>query len=141
MSPEFPLLLQFLDHFWIGTVAVRVDHPGARVTRGKQGVPEKALDSRGITPGSKQEIDGGTGRVDGPVQVCPLALHPSVGLVHPPGSVGRLQFAAATFIQFRRVALDPSPDGGMVSRQASFRKKFLDVAMRARIADTTLPHR
>jgi hypothetical protein len=79
MSPEFPLLLQFLDPFWIGTVAVHVDHPGARVTRGKQGVPEEALDSCGIPSGGKQEIDGGTGRVDGPVQVCPLALHPKSG--------------------------------------------------------------
>ena len=36
----------------------------------------------------KQEIDRAAGRVDGPVQVGPLALHPNIRLIHPPGGSG-----------------------------------------------------
>ena len=94
-----------------------------------QGVLEETLGGSSIPPGGKPEIDRSTGRVDGPVQVGPLAFHPNVSLIHPPGSVGGFQFAAATFIQFRRIALDPSPDSGVVGRQAALGEKFLDVTI------------
>jgi hypothetical protein len=41
-----------------------------------RGVLEESLGRSSIPPGGKQEIDRGTGRVDGPVQVGPLAFHP-----------------------------------------------------------------
>ena len=77
----------------------------------------------------EQKIDGVAGGVDGPVQVGPPAVHSNVGLVHSPGPIGRLQFPAATLVQFGRVTLDPAPDRGMVSRQASFREEFLDITI------------
>src|SRR5215471_11896027 len=126
-TTQFALLLQFRHRLGIGGVAVDVDHPGARVTRSKQGVPEEALSGSGIPPGGKQEIDRSTGRVDGPVQVGPLAFHPNVSLIHPPGAIGGLQLLATTLIQFRRIALDPSPDGSVVGSQAALGEKFLDV--------------
>jgi hypothetical protein len=35
-------------------------------------------------------------------------------------------------IQFRSIALDPTPNGGMVGCQAPLSKKFLDIAVRKR---------
>jgi len=84
-----------------------------------QSVLEKAFGGSSITPGGKQEIDRGTGRVDGPIQIGPLALHPNVSLIDPPGAISRLQFATTTRVQFRRIALDPSPDGRVVGWKAS----------------------
>ena len=39
----------------------------------------------------KQEINGGTVRIDGPIQLAPAALYSNIGLVHAPGLVGRLK--------------------------------------------------
>src|SRR5262245_4010485 len=97
-----------------------------------QGVLEKTLGGSSIAPGGKQEIDRSTSRVDGPVQVAPLALHPNVSLIHPPGAISGLQFPTTTLAQFRRIALDPSPDGSVVDWQTSLGEKFLDVAIRKR---------
>ncbi len=38
----------------------------------------------------KQEINRGSGEIDGPIQVAPAALHSNVGLVHAPQLIGRL---------------------------------------------------
>src|SRR5215467_6252187 len=128
-TTKFALLLQFRHHLGIGGVAVDVDYPGARVTRSKQGILEEALGGSSITPGGKQEIDRGTGRVDGSVQVGRLAFHPNVSLIHPPGAISGLQFPTTTLAQFRRIALDPSPDGSVVGWQSSLGEKFLDVTI------------
>jgi hypothetical protein len=52
-TSEFALLLQFRHDLGIRGVAVDVDHPGARVTRSKQGVLEEALGGSSIPPGGK----------------------------------------------------------------------------------------
>jgi len=65
-------------------------------------------------------------------RVGPLALHPNVGLIDPPGAIGRFQFPTTTLVQFGRIALDPSPDAGVVSWQASLGEKLLDVTIRER---------
>ena len=124
------LPLQFGHNLGIRRIAVHVDHPRARVTRSEQGGLEEALGGSGITTGGKQEIDGGAGGIDGPVQVGPFAFHPDVGLVDSLGAVGGLQFPTTALIQFGRIALDPSPDGGVVCGQASFGEQFLDVPVR-----------
>jgi len=53
--------------------------PFFAVIDSKQGVLEETLGGSGIPPGGQQEIDGSTGRVDGPVQIGPLAFHPKSG--------------------------------------------------------------
>src|SRR5215471_21423976 len=68
-TTKFALQLQFRHNLGIGRVAVDVDHPGPRVTRGMQGVLEETLGGSSIPPGSEPEIDRRAGRVDGPVQV------------------------------------------------------------------------
>jgi hypothetical protein len=54
-TAQFALLLQFRHNLGIGSVAIDVDHPGARVTRRTQGVLKEALGGGSIPPGGKQE--------------------------------------------------------------------------------------
>jgi hypothetical protein len=54
-TTQFALLLQFRHDLGIGGIAIDVDHPGARATRSKQGVPEEALGGSSIPPGGKPE--------------------------------------------------------------------------------------
>src|ERR1700681_3869420 len=68
----------------------------------------------GIAQRRKQEINGGTGRIDGPIQVAPAARHANVGLVHTPGFVSRLEIAPDALLQFWTAPLDPAPHGRMV---------------------------
>jgi len=88
---------------------------------------EETLGRSRVPASGEQEIDGGSSGVDGSVEVGPLALHPNVGPIHPPGAVGRLQFPAAALVQFGSIALDPTPDGGVVGGEAPLREEFLDI--------------
>jgi len=60
---------------------------------------------------------GGTGRIDGPIEVAPAALYANVGLVHAPGFVGRLEMPPYALLQFWNVPLHPEPHGRMVGLQ------------------------
>ena len=95
-----------------------------RTHRHKDCVPQPNTVHRiGVTP-----VDGGAGGINGPIEVTPAALHANIGLIDPPGLVGRLEMAAQPLFQFRdrnvapnaRWSCDPPP-------------------VRAR--RTTLPHR
>jgi hypothetical protein len=57
------------------------------------------------------------GRIDGPTQVAPAALHANVGLVYAPGFVGRLEMPPDALLQFWTVPLHPAPHGRMVGLQ------------------------
>ena len=49
-----------------------------------------------VTVSGEQKFNGRAGGIDGTVQLNPLAQHPNVGLIHPPGAVGGLQFPPAS---------------------------------------------
>src|SRR5215469_17898349 len=57
---------------------------------------------------------------DGRIEVTPTALHPNIGFIDTPGFVGRLEMTAQPLLEFRPVALNPSPDRGVVGLQAAF---------------------
>ena len=47
-----------------------------------------------VTQGRKQEINGGTSGIDGPIEVALAAFHSNVGFVDAPRLVGRLKMAS-----------------------------------------------
>ena len=49
--------------------------------------------------------------------------------LHPPGTIGGLQFPTTALIQLRRVALNPTPDGCVVGGQTSFSEELLHVSI------------
>src|SRR5437868_4023592 len=57
------------------------------------------------------------------------AFYPNVGLIHPPGFVGRLQMRSSPLLKFRCIVLNPSPDRRMVDLQAALDQQLLDITI------------
>jgi hypothetical protein len=141
-TTKFAFLLQFRHRLGIGGVAADVDDPGARVTRSMQGVLEEALGGSSIPPGGKQEIDRSTGRVDGPVQVGPLAeLLSERGLSADHTTIWRwVQCYAPELNKRCRRELKPT-NGSWRVDETYIRVKPRRYDRRAKIADTIPLHR
>ena len=90
---------------------------------------KEALGRIGVAVSREQEINSSPAGIDPTVQVGPFAFPANVGLIHPPGGVGGLQFPATAPVQFGSIALDPAPDSGMIRGQSALGQQFLDVAI------------
>src|ERR1019366_5935327 len=82
----------------------------------------------------QQEVDGGTGGIDGPIEVTPTAFHSNIRLIDPPGFVGRLEMTAQPLFQLGTVTLNPAPDRRVIGLQTAFGEQLFDVAERERVA-------
>jgi len=82
-----------------------------------ESLAEQALGRRRIAQRRQQEVDGGTGGIDGPIKVTPTALHANIGLIDPPGFVGRLEMRAQPLFQYGTVTLHPTPDRRVIRLQ------------------------
>ena len=82
-----------------------------------------------ISMSRQQKVDGATARIDSPVKIGPFAVHANVGFIDPPGAIGGLQFPPAALVQLRGVALNPSPDRGVVNWQAALGEQLFDVSV------------
>src|SRR5271165_584068 len=122
--------LEPLDGWWITGVLVGIDDPRHRMVLSAQSLGEKALSRCCVAFSRKKEVDRRTAGVDSPVQIRPFALDPDVGLIHPPAVVGRSEPRSQSALNFRRVTLDPPPDGDVVDQKSALSKEFLDVTVR-----------
>src|SRR5271155_4102557 len=95
---------------------------------------EQTFGCRGIAQCRQQEVDGGTGGIDGPIEVTPSALHSNIRLIDSPGLVGRLEMTAQPLFQFGTVTLNPTPDGRVIRLQTALGEQLFDVAERERVA-------
>src|SRR5215469_7732541 len=100
------------------------------MTGSLQGLLKELLGRSRITFGGKPKVDGGTGGIDGTIQVSPVPALANIRFVDSPRAVGRFQFAPAFPVQHRRVALHPTPHAGVVSSQTTFYKQFFNVPIR-----------
>src|SRR5215467_9521289 len=89
---QSPLPLQLCNYLRIRWIAVHIDDTGPPVARSTQQFLKEALGRIRVTVSRKQEINSSPAAIDGTVQVGPFASHANVGLIHPPGAVGGLQF-------------------------------------------------
>src|SRR6202140_5445781 len=95
---------------------------------------EQAFGRGGIAQRRQQEVDGGTGGIDGPTEVTPSALHSNIRLIDAPGFVGRLEMPAQPLLQFGTVTLNPTPDRRVIRFQTALGEQFFDIAERERVA-------
>ena len=93
----------------------------------------RRLAAAGIAQRRQQEVDSGTGGIDGPVEVTPSTLHSNIGLIDPPGFVGRLELPAESLFQFGVVTLNPTPDGRVIRIQTALGEQLFDIAERERV--------
>jgi len=95
---------------------------------------EQAFGRHGIAQRQQQKVDSGTGGIDGPVEVTPTALDSNIGLVNPPGFVGRLKMTLQSHFQFGTVSLHPTPDRRVIRLQTALGELLFDIAQRERVA-------
>ena len=98
-----------------------------------ESLAEQPFGRCGIAQRGQQEVDRGAGRIDGPIQVTPAALDAQVGLIDPPGLVGRLEMTAKPMFQLRTETLNPTPDSGVICLQTAFGEQLFDIAERERV--------
>src|SRR5271156_6545169 len=60
---------------------ISVDDAGLRMRWIAERLAEQTFGRRGITQCRQQEVDGGTGGIDGPIEVTPMALHSNIRLI------------------------------------------------------------
>src|ERR1035437_10005465 len=94
---------------------------------------EQAFGRRRIAQSRQQEVDSGTGGIDGPIEVTPTALHSNIGLIDTPGFVRRLEMTAQPLLQFGTVTLNPTPDCRVIRLQTALGEQLFDIAERERV--------
>ena len=112
---------------------ISVDDAGLRMRWIAESLAEQAFGRRGIAQRRQQEVDGGTGGIDGPIEVTPTAFHSNIRLIDPPGFVGRLEMTAQPLFQFGTVTLNPTPDRRVIHLQTAFGEQLFDIAERQRV--------
>src|ERR1035437_5694570 len=98
-----------------------------------ESLAEQAFGRRSIAQRRQQEVDSGTGGIDGPIEVTPTALHSNIRLIETPGFVGRLEMTAQPLLQFGTVTLNPTPDRRVIHLQTAFGEQLFDIAERERV--------
>src|SRR5215831_623663 len=98
-----------------------------------ESLAEQALGRGGIAQRRQQEVDGGTGGINGPIEVTPTALHANIGLIDPPGFVRWLEMTAQPLFQFGTVTLHPAPDRRVIRRQPALGEQLFHIAERERV--------
>src|ERR1019366_3558929 len=73
---------------------ISIDDAGLRMRWIAESLAEQAFGRRSIAQRRQQEVDSGTGGIDGPIEVTPTAMHSNIGLIDTPGFVGRLEMTA-----------------------------------------------
>ncbi len=111
---------------------ISVDDAGLRMRWIAERLAEQAFGCRGIAQCRQQEVDGGTGGIDGSIEVTPTALHSNIRLIDTPGFVGRFEMTTQPLFQFGTVTLHPTPDGRVIRLQTALGEQLLDVAQRER---------
>jgi hypothetical protein len=126
---ECVVVLEGIEGRWVRGVLVHGDHVRERRMARVQRLPEKLFGGVGITGGAQHEVQRGTRRVDGPVEVVPLLVNLDVRLIDAVRIVGAFQLRSTPFIEFGGIALDPAKYGGMIDGDASFAQELFDITI------------
>jgi len=64
-----------------------------------------------------------------------VSSDPNIGFIHAPGLIGGFQMRPSSLFEFRSVALNSSPNGGVIHPQVSLLEKLLDLAIGKRVSE------
>ena len=124
--------LQFLNGGWIGRISIHSDDTRSRMARRGQSLLEEAPGCFQIARLREQEVDRGTSGIDGPIEVGPSAGNSDVSFIGTPRAIGGFHLTADALVQFRCIALYPSPNGSMIHRQIALGHQFFQIAITER---------
>src|SRR5712692_5588932 len=119
-----------LDHLPLDWTRMR-----KRTSRGAECFDKEELSSFSIASWTQEELKRVPLGIDGPVEIGPDFLDFDVGLVHAPGVVAGFEVRSTTLLQFRRIALHPAIDRGMIDRESTFSHHFFEVTIAECIAE------
>src|SRR6202167_6700628 len=86
--------------------------------------PEEGLGRGDVPLGAQQEVDGFSLFVDGTVEIGPASFDFDVSLVGAPGSSRWPSEAVPAFLEFERIALNPTHDRRMRHGESPFGHHF-----------------
>src|ERR1035437_2991053 len=112
---------------------ISIDDAGLGVRWIAESLAEQAFGRRRIAQRRQQEVDSGTGGIDGPIEVTPTALHSNIRLIDTLGFVGRLEMTAQPLLPFGTVTLNPTPDRRVIRLQTALGEQLFDIAERQRV--------
>lgn len=118
-TPELSGTLHSLRRYRIGGILVDRDSPRIDCMCLRQGFPEEALGSSRITLTRQQKVNRLSGRIDGTVEINPLALYTNVSLIHTSGAVRRTQMRTNPLVEFGSIGLDPAEQGRVIHLHAT----------------------
>ncbi len=122
------------NHRAVETGFIGVDDPRLRMRWIAESHTEQGFGRRGIAQRREQEVDSGTGGIDGAVQVTATALDSNICLINAPGVVRRLEMTPQPLFQFGAVTSHPTLDRRVIRLQAALGEQFFDIAQRQQVA-------
>jgi hypothetical protein len=98
-----------------------------------QDLLKEALGRIGVALCREQEIDRVASRIDGSIQVGPLAGDAKIGFIDTPGPIGSPQLSPTALAELRSVALNPPPNGHVIDLDVPFRHDLFQIPQTQRI--------
>ena len=98
----------------VAAVLINIDHPWGGDVGPAQNFAEESLGRSSATSLIQEEVECLASRVNGSIQIQPLAFDLDVGLINLPRIVGLLQVWATAFIKVWSVSLNLAVDGRMI---------------------------
>jgi hypothetical protein len=134
MAAQGPFLLYIRNGCAVDRCQIRVDDARLRMGSITQRFAKQAFGCIRVAQRREQEINCCPGRVDGPIQVAPAALHANLGLIHTPGFIGWFEMPPQAMLQVWTVPLHPAPHRRMVDLQPALVQQLFDVSQRERVS-------
>ena len=122
------LTLQFSDRGRITAQAIPREDARRAVVWIRQGLLQEHFRGFAVACLRQIEIHGLPVAVDGPEQVQPTPGNPNEGLIDMPRGKFWFDVSPQPPLYFRCIPLHPTPDGGLVHRQAAFRHQLFQIS-------------
>jgi hypothetical protein len=116
-------------------ILIDVDDPRRLTFSSFQHLAEEAFGGPRISFRAQHEIDCLTGRIDGAVEIFPLAFDFDVGLIDAVGVGRRSHVRTNSFLQFQNIGLNSPVDRRAIEREATFIHHFFEIAVAQRITE------
>jgi len=126
------LLIVALDRRFVGRAAINNNLLG-HATMTANRLDQKLLGGWFVTLLGEQKVNGFTVLVNGTIEICPLALHFNIRLIHASTGPHRALAAVKCLLELWTVFHHPTIDRGMIDVNPTLLHEFLDMTRAERV--------